>query len=174
MEVFRKRLENDRNICLHFGMDADFHWPLLLRHKPGAPYNLGGIDVSTTSSGATTSPTDVRSSETVNVCRKRHSAPVPKPRPQPSFNVFCLLPGNQRFRLSSGIALMGQGKIRTWDLRFRRLVRGLGWTPRSAIQGGFRAIDFTSDRLESVGPIAPARPHRARAQIATRVSALAD
>jgi hypothetical protein len=26
-------------------MDQDFEWPLPLRHRPGAPYNLGGIDV---------------------------------------------------------------------------------------------------------------------------------
>ncbi len=30
---------------LYFGMDQDFEWPLPLRHRPGAPYNLGGIDV---------------------------------------------------------------------------------------------------------------------------------
>jgi hypothetical protein len=26
-------------------MEADFEWLLALKHKPGAPYNLGGIDV---------------------------------------------------------------------------------------------------------------------------------
>jgi len=46
-------------------------------------------------------------------------------------------------------------RIRTCDLRFRRLTPQTRWTTWSPVSSGFRRIELRGDRLESVGHVAP-------------------